>query len=208
MVDRKMAPKSIVNQNYFDKKIKELRDCFGEQQKEFESAIYKLKVEVKSVDNVESQGGLKQPNFSKMDKSKLQKHTTTNKLEEHCKVAKQELELQLRKSCSFQIQSLNCEISRNNGQTTMMKEDAPRSREVKEALKDLLKIKGKQKQNLNRMVEVTSKMAPIKSDLHGELRKQNLALEDQLTKLIQDNHENKDQVQVLSTIKKSKNKKQ
>ena len=51
-------------------------------------------------------------------------------------------------------------------------------------------------------------MAPIKSDLHGELRKQNLALEDQLTKLIQDNYENKDQVQVLSTIKKSKNKKQ
>ena len=69
MGDRKMAPKLIVNQNYFDKKIKELRDCFGEQQKEFESAIYKMKVEVKSVDNVESQGGLKQPNFSKMDKS-------------------------------------------------------------------------------------------------------------------------------------------
>ena len=51
-------------------------------------------------------------------------------------------------------------------------------------------------------------MAPIKSDLHGELRKQNLALEDQSTKLIQDKYENKDQVQVLSTIKKSKNKKQ
>ena len=95
---------------------------------------------MKSVDNVESQGGLKQPNFSKMDKSKLQKHTTTNKFEENCKVAKQELELQLRKSCSFQIQSLNFEISSNNGQTTMMKEDAPRSMEVK---KDLLKIKGK-----------------------------------------------------------------
>ena len=90
----------------------------------------------------------------------------------------------------------------------MMKEDAPRSMEVKVALEDLLKIKGKQKQDLSRLVEVTAKMAPIKSDLHGELKKQNLALEDQLTKLIQDNYENKDQVQVLSTIKKSKNKKQ